>query len=235
MKQQATANTTRQRRSGTLGLNSTQVGLVLGFVGIGLILAFGAGFIVGMWYHTSEHAPPSYTELPAGAGEQQAEPQELTFYSALTGKDTAVTPPSAAPPGKDKPTPRLQDTPSTPNARPAPPPSPRSDERVTALDSRPPPPRDGPGATVKTLPQATRSGYSVQVGSFRYRDEAEVLHHHLTQRGYPVQISPAAIPGKGIVYRVQVGNFPDRASADRTVQRLATQERVSGIVVEESR
>jgi cell division septation protein DedD len=75
----------------------------------------------------------------------------------------------------------------------------------------------------------------VQVGSFRYRDEAELLHQRLRQKGYLVHIYPAAVPGKGLVYRVHVGSFLDRATADQTAQRLATQERVTGIVVDASR
>jgi cell division septation protein DedD len=79
------------------------------------------------------------------------------------------------------------------------------------------------------------AGYSVQVGSFRSREQAESLRHRLAQKGYRVTVQPATIPGKGVWYRVQAGGFPERRAADRLAQQLATQERMAGVVVDGSR
>jgi cell division septation protein DedD len=79
------------------------------------------------------------------------------------------------------------------------------------------------------------AGYSVQVGSFRSRNQAESLLHRLAQKGYRVAIQPATIPGQGVWYRVQVGGFPERGAADRLAQQLVTQERVAGVVVDGAR
>jgi cell division protein FtsN len=84
------------------------------------------------------------------------------------------------------------------------------------------------------LPQPSAADYSVQVGSFRAREEAERLRHRLTQKGYPVLVLPSVVVGQGIWYRARVGSFPDRAAADRAAQRLAAQERVSVMVTEVS-
>jgi cell division protein FtsN len=96
------------------------------------------------------------------------------------------------------------------------------------------PPPQKPGSTSPgSLQSSAETGYSVQVGSFRAREEAEQLRQRLTQKGYPIWVQPSIVTGQGIWYRVRVGHFPDRASADRAAQRLASQERVSIMVTEE--
>jgi cell division septation protein DedD len=82
---------------------------------------------------------------------------------------------------------------------------------------------------------AAPAGFSVQVGSFQYRDQAERLRHRLAQKGYQASVQPTAIAGKGVWYRVQVGGSPDRATADRLAQQLSTRERVTGMVVDGAR
>jgi cell division protein FtsN len=96
----------------------------------------------------------------------------------------------------------------------------------------PPPQKLAPSSARQVLPQPSEAGYSVQVGSFRAREEAEHLRQRLTQKGYPVWVQPSIVTGQGIWYRVRVGHFPDRAAADRVAQRLAAQERVSIMVTE---
>ncbi|MGQ4808896.1 Cell division protein FtsN [Candidatus Entotheonellaceae bacterium PAL068K] len=46
-------------------LNPVQLGLAVGFVAIGLMVAFGAGFIVGMWYQDSDRVTLYRTESPS--------------------------------------------------------------------------------------------------------------------------------------------------------------------------
>jgi cell division protein FtsN len=73
----------------------------------------------------------------------------------------------------------------------------------------------------------------VQVGSFRTPEQAEQLRSRLVHKGYPARVQASVLPGKGVRYRVRVGNFPERLVADQTAQRLTTQERMSTIVAVE--
>jgi cell division protein FtsN len=215
--------TTQQKRSGILALNRTQVGVALGFVAISVLLAFGAGFIVGMWYQATEHITPVASLPPAGGVvEPLTQRREMTFYSTLTHESPAKpTAPPASPPPRGATAP-----PPLPAASPPPPKTP---ERGTRQESPLPPSANVPPPNTVS-PQPSVAGYSVQVGSFRAREDAERLRTRLVQKGYPVSIQPSLVAGQGIWYRVRVGNFPDRATADRTAQRLATQERVSVMV-----
>lgn len=245
-----------RRRVGTWVLSPTQMGFLLGCVGIGLILTFGAGFIAGMWYQASDYITP-YPERPITVAESppQVESQDLTFYSTLT-KPASPTAPITAPGAEktllrtagqrgtgapvsmlkatERPLETVESMPGT-AARTAPLPkaAERSPEPVrppvaTEVTAVVPPPATT--AAAKT-PAAS---YSVQVGSFRYRDQAERLLKRLAQKGYQGVVHPTPIPGKGVWYRVQVGGSADRSTADRLAQRLSTQERLSSIVVDGS-
>jgi cell division protein FtsN len=76
--------------------------------------------------------------------------------------------------------------------------------------------------------------YSVQVGSFRAREQAERLHSRLVNKGYAARVQSSNVPGKGVWYRVRVGEFPNRADADRTAQRLVSQEQLSVMITNEA-
>jgi cell division septation protein DedD len=227
-------NIAAQKRLGTLTLNRLQVGVVMGFVAMSLLLTFGAGFITGMWYRGSEQiAPLTAQEPPSSAPAPSTRGQDMTFYTTLdpelpekSAGTASTVPPRAvqsarvAPPVA--PSQPVSLAPSKAPERGGPP-------EMSPLQQKPGPSNTSPGGR---QPSA-EAGYSVQVGSFRAREEAEQLRHRLTQRGYPVWVQPSIVTGQGIWYRVRVGHFPDRATADRAAQRLASQERVSIMVTAE--
>jgi cell division protein FtsN len=206
--------------------------VVMGFVAVSLLLTFGAGFIIGMWYRGSEHITPlAAQEPPFVAPEPQTRGQDMTFYTTLTPE-----PPEKSSGAVPTVPPRAAQGPrGTPTVLPPQPVSltpPKAPERGGHTEM--PPQKPGPGGTSPALLQpSAETGYSVQVGSFRAREEAEQLRQRLTQKGYPVWVQPSIVTGQGIWYRVRVGHFPDRATADRAAQRLASQERVSIMVTAE--
>jgi cell division septation protein DedD len=185
--------TIQQKRSGSLALNRTQIGVTCGFVGIGLLLAFGAGFIVGMWYQATEHITPGIEpDTPVVAVEPPTRGQDLTFYSTLS--------PEPEPPPKVAGTaattsPQIT---SPPRGAAAAPPPLKVQERDASPENLPAQQHTGGSSPTQVLPQASEAGYSVQVGSFRAREEAERLRHRLTQKGYPVWIQPSVVIGQGI-------------------------------------
>jgi DedD protein len=79
-----------------------------------------------------------------------------------------------------------------------------------------------PVAAASTEPGGTASGtrpWSVQVGVFANRSNAEKLVHQLKSKGasaYLLTVGSSAKPR----YRVRVGPLPDRAAAERTVTHL---------------
>lgn len=202
MKKRVATQTTEKGRRRQLVLNQTQVGLALGCVTISLMMAFGVGFIIGMWYQASEHITPYNSGGPLPITDQRAQKPPMTFYSTL--------PPSKQ--GSTSPTHSARDG-------------------MTSRDR----PLQRPMTTTGqgTAPLAGIR-YSVQVGSFRGHEQAERLRSHLAHKGYPVRVEPSTVPGKGMWYRVRVGHFSDRPAADRTAQRLVSQEHLSVIIADES-
>jgi cell division protein FtsN len=197
---------TQYKKAKRLQLDRTQVGLLLGFVSVGLVLAFGAGFITGLWYQTKEQIRPLDLK-PTVNREADDGDDRMTFYSTLTRSDS---PAHAA----------------APAARP--------------LDVKPEPTRQAAqqsqarsvAQNVTTLPNTAAEQYfSIQVGSFRARDEAERLYTLLSKKGYQTVVKTVLVPGKGILYRVRVGQFTERAAAKQIARRLKSEERLAVLIV----
>ena len=88
--------------------------------------------------------------------------------------------------------------------------------------------RPAGAATTAKTPGA--EDFSVQVGSFGNSEQAERLRTNLSQKGYVARVQPAAVPGQGLRYRVRVGSYAERPTADQAVQHLTAQEQVPAIV-----
>ncbi len=65
--------------------------------------------------------------------------------------------------------------------------------------------------------------FTIQVGCFSNRKNAEKLQDDLTQKGYDVFITPFKADGQQL-YRVRVGEFMSRIAAEHTEQELRSKE-----------
>lgn len=74
-----------------------------------------------------------------------------------------------------------------------------------------------PGGVRRSASPASKShskkGYSVQVASLRFPDDADLLAGQLRKKGYDAYVVPVNIPGKGKLYRVRIGDFKVRKEA----------------------
>src|SRR5262249_17258410 len=68
--------------------------------------------------------------------------------------------------------------------------------------------------------QAQASAYAVQVAAFEAQESAEIWAEGLGVRGLDAYWVKAAVPGKGVCYRVRIGKFPGRQSARNYAERL---------------
>ena len=78
-----------------------------------------------------------------------------------------------------------------------------------------------PSRSLESPAAAPTSGHdwSVQLGSFANRGNADKLVHQLKSQGFPVYDS-AIGAGQAQRFRVRVGPLSDRAAADRTIAKL---------------
>ena len=71
-----------------------------------------------------------------------------------------------------------------------------------------------------TLNEPTGQGYVVQVAAVRKRAEAETIARRLSTKGYPTFVTAA-----GANFRVRVGKYNDRRTAQSIASRLEREER----------
>jgi cell division protein FtsN len=238
MDKQTNAESSRRRRTSGLVLNPVQVGLAVGFIAVALLIVFGLGVIIGMWYQASGHISPYADAMPAAEERPPAAPDsgstspDVTFYSTLTTSETAPAPllsplstSGEAQEASASPAPPAAPFPPVPPVAP-PPPEP-------ATGATPPLAPPSSEAVSKPLPPPTEPFYSVQVGSFRVAEQAETLRQRLVRKGYDVRVRLSMVPGQGAWYRVRVGQFSTRAAAEGVARRLHSQERIPVMVAVE--
>ena len=71
--------------------------------------------------------------------------------------------------------------------------------------------------------------YTVQVSSLKTASAAAQMVLRLKRMGYPAFMKPVRLPEVGVTYRVLVGDFKNRASADYLGQRLK-KDNINGMV-----
>jgi cell division protein FtsN len=226
-------------------LDSKQVAsVILGSLGA-IGLAFFLGHAIGQ--RVADHPAPAARAAAvapqadplgvldraprAGAGEA---PAQYSFHETLTSakppqdklppapKSPLPSPPAAEP----KPTPVV--APATAEAKGAPQP-------VAALSPSGPPPVEAKVAAAPVPPPAPprpatsgKGGWVVQVGSTQDRIEADRIAARFATRGARVVV--ADVPGKGRWYRVRLGSFDTRESADRYLRDLERGTGAKGFV-----
>jgi len=100
----------------------------------------------------------------------------------------------------------------------------RTQKAVTAPAA---PPETEPAETSTAQPTAPTveapavgNPFTVQVAAFKAAGDADKLVAELTQKGFSAYRAIGKIPGKGIWYRVRVGEFSTKAEADSTIAKL---------------
>ena len=95
-------------------------------------------------------------------------------------------------------------------------------------------PKSSPVPKVKTSDskKATQNNnrFTIQVASLKDSGVADRLVDQLKKRGYPAYRSIGKVPGKGIWYRVRVGDFNTRSEAASTLNRIKN-EKINAIIV----
>lgn len=249
----------RRARLGGWVLTQFQVALALLGVAVGLVLFFGLGFLVGVWYQANENIRPNDHAIALAEEQLQREQtpnapaKEMTFYSTLTTREgepaAAQSPAMPVPPVPASVPPALDGTTGPIQAsegialpqRPAPEAEPQ--EQASAQVEPAPPKSVTPPVSATSEVQGTvvaavppppgASFYTVQVGSFRSETDAQRLQQQLAQKGYAARLLSITLPGKGLWHRVRIGRFAERAEANAMAQRLRRQENLTVLVTSE--
>jgi cell division protein FtsN len=230
--------TMSRRRAGS-GPGPGQWLALSGAVLVILCLTFALGLLVGrQWARPSlPPPPPSVSEAarkaptPARrsgiAAETMADrapesTEKLTFYQTLT---EPLSGPGAPPKPETKPV-----AIKAPAAAPSPAPSPVPAAAPTSVSL---PPAQGRAAT----PAATAAGppWTIQVGAFKNRKQADDMRQHLASAGVEAYVAELVHHGGATQdgqarFRVRVGSYRTREEAAATAERLRAQRSLSAFV-----
>lgn len=213
-----------RRPSRTRAHSSSRLASLL--FGIGCLVVLGVTFALGVaagrrWPHGLPGFTASADVTAATSKERDRKsegqglaktiaeaPPVLTFYRELTAPLTSPPPPprSAAKP---------EAKPKEPEAKPREPARPRPPETVKPIV---PPPSEG-----------VEGRFTVQVGAFKARSQADALRARLAVGGQQAYVSEIEADG-AMQYRVRVGSFTTREAAREAATRLASERQLATYV-----
>jgi cell division septation protein DedD len=85
---------------------------------------------------------------------------------------------------------------------------------------------------VKLADPGQPGGYQLQVSSFKSREEGEAFAMALRRRGHKAHVEEANVPGRGMWYRVRVGPFRYKRSAQIYREEFEAKERMVTFIVD---
>jgi cell division septation protein DedD len=166
--------------------------------------------------------PPPPATLPAPVHTVTVDlndPSRATLQEPASDASAVSTP---------APTPLATSTPADATASaPAPPPTPIETAPNTPIEGQTPGRSVVAGAATRHAP--AKGAWSVQLGSFASKANAEKLVQVLDNKGYSAAVS-AIGAGAAARYRVRIGQLADRPAADRLIGRLKSQGHVATLV-----
>jgi len=179
-------------------------------IGIGLMIGiFFLGYYVGSTRAkaaaTGEPLPP----LPDLLSQQIPKPEEFTFYKTLTEKDNRTVSIDVKPrPAESAPQVAKREAPAEMRAKP--------DTRTALKPSPPSTPKPAPAAGGKPR-------YTIQLASYPEKGLAEEEVKNMKKQGYAAFVV-AFKQGTSTWYRVRLGRFSNRDSAEKLLQEIKSKE-----------
>ena len=217
----------RSRRGGSRIATALFLVGCLGVLG----LAFALGVVTGRSWPRSS-TPITVVAKGAKEPSRPSEPAPaLTFYQELTAPLSSPPPPAKSKPPRVEP-PRLE-TPradavradtraEAPRAEKSDKPAaaPQADAVAAAVPATPPAPaKPAPGQTT----------FTVQVAAYKAREPADALRAKLAAAGYEAFVVQVDTPGSAR-YRVRVGAFSTRESAQQVAERIVGERSLPAFV-----
>ncbi len=147
--------------------------------------------------------------------------EKLTFYQTLTEPLGATGAPRSEPakPATVPVTVKISAPEPTPATPPSPPAAPAALPPAAALPSLPPATK-----AAAAPPAAAPNGWTVQVGAFKSRHQADETRQHLATAGLDAYVASVGVQDGQPRFRVRVGTYRTREEAAAVAQRLRAQK-----------
>lgn len=210
-------------------------------VGVALMVGFFfLGYYVGKYQSKSVVRSENAIPLPEIVSKNLPKPDEFTFYKTLTdkGDKTVSIDLKPKPPAGEK---QPERTPiRTEPVREKTAPQPKQDKKIelkverekTAVVKQPEPKLPAPvkKEAPSTNGQNAKLRYSLQIASYQEKEMAEEDVKKMKQRGYAAFVVASELPGKGTWYRVRLGSFINKKSAEKLQKELQAKEGIAPFI-----
>jgi cell division septation protein DedD len=226
-------------------MNNERGGIISKIVLIPVALALMAGFFflgyfVGKYQSKSGTLADAMPPMPEIISKNLPKQDEFTFYKTLTDKyDKTVSidlkPKSSEEVKHVDKKPAADETAPVKGAQ-----QPQNDRKMEGSADRDKPAEAGQSApkqqvsAKKEIPAAqklnSRLRYTLQIASYPEKGMAEDDIKKMKQRGYAAFIVASDLPGKGTWYRVRLGSFSNKASAEKLQKELRAKEGISPFI-----
>jgi cell division protein FtsN len=197
-------------------------------IGIALMIGFFfLGYYVGK-YQSKSKKNEIVLPLPEIVSKQLPQKEEFTFYKTLTDKGNTTVSIELKPKPEDKENEKRKKSdresvkvePKAEKPRPVPVKQPEPKKMTVKKEPKPTPARET-DANIR---------YTLQIASYPERDSAEADARKMKQRGYAAFVVSSNLEEKGTWYRVRLGSFSSRASAERLQRELKAKEGITPII-----
>jgi len=201
---------------------------------------FFLGYFVGKYQSKSGTLAEAMPPMPEIISKNIPKQDEFTFYKTLTDKyDKTVSlelkPKSAAGEKHVDKTPAAGETARVKAGQQLP-----NDKKKEGKADRDRTTEAGQGAPKQQVPAKkeavsapkpdSKLHYTLQIASYQEKEMAEDDIKKMKQRGYAAFIVTSALPGKGTWYRVRLGSFSNKASAEKLQKELRAKEGISPFI-----
>lgn len=212
--------------------------------GVALMVGFFfLGYFVGKYQARQSAAGEKPATLPELATQYLPKKEELTFYKTLTEREDKTVSIDLKPKQQEETKADAAGAgPGSGKAAEAPRKKPEKQLEIT-IDRSAAPKQKNTEAKSRQAPAkketviASASGgsvrYTVQIGSYPDRDMAEEEMKRMKKRGYAAFLTASELPEKGTWYRVRLGSFTNKASAEKLAKELRAKEGLSPFVTVE--
>ena len=85
--------------------------------------------------------------------------------------------------------------------------------------------------SISIAPKPANKSFAIQVASFRKKNKAALFVDSLKKDSYDAYIVASNVPGKGIWYRVRIGDFPTKNEARSLLEEVKAKYLESFIVI----
>lgn len=183
-----------------------------------IIAVFTMGYYVGRDEGKKTASNEKLPALPEVVSQYLPKKEEFTFYKTLTDKGEKTFSIEL----KTKP---REESSEMKSDKPAPQPAKQQPAKPQPQLAK----KEAP--EVKQAPSKIR--YTIQVGSYPEKAMAEEETRNMKKRGYAAFLVATDIPEKGTWFRVRVGSFANRQSAEKLAKELKGKEGIEGFITAE--